>query len=320
MARQRRGRSRGPELRGTLGTLLRTAAAQAGVVRDVLERGARAGRERLEEARSGRRREQALADFAELVIELIDRGEAPELEDHPDVRAALEHLLELEAADAEREPRRGERARPVADRDFVTQARRTPFDRERERERDREPERDRDRDRDPPPRADAAGRPGDRDRRAPARTGAQPMSTSDRRHPARTAEPPRELDDDADTVSSRSWRPPPASGDGRVWRPPKDPAERDAASEPGARFAEKPAKAAVSDKDTDRDTARPPTVGPAGPARPDRATVSDNPTRPIRPQRPSAPPKGGIQFDEEADDLADYMHPDDVPASDKKSE
>ncbi|HEY5938570.1 MAG TPA: hypothetical protein VIU61_28155, partial [Kofleriaceae bacterium] len=60
MARQRRGGGfRPPELRGTLGTLLNTALQQAGVVRDaardVLERGAREGRSRLEDARANRR-------------------------------------------------------------------------------------------------------------------------------------------------------------------------------------------------------------------------------------------------------------------------
>jgi hypothetical protein len=201
-------------------------------MRDVLERGARAGRERLEEARSGRRRDQALVDFAELVIELIDRGEAPEL------------------------------------------------------------------------RADDRSAPGDRDRRMPARTGMVPAS--DRRPPARTGEPG---DLDGDTVSSRAWRPPPASGDGGVWRPPVD---RDPASEPGARFAEKGEKAAKSDDDKPAPTAKP------SPERPDRPTMGDNPTRPLRAARAMpamTKARGGIQFDENDEDLAEYMNPDDVPAA-----
>jgi hypothetical protein len=134
MARSRRGRSRGPELRGTLGTLLRTTLAQAGAVKDVLQRGAREGRARLDEARSTRRRDQALAELGELVVELIDRGEAPELEDHPDVQAALEAIAELDAvADDGGDRARG---RPVAGRDFVTPSRRAPFDRGSARSRD----------------------------------------------------------------------------------------------------------------------------------------------------------------------------------------
>ena len=130
MARPRRGRSRGPELRGTLGTLLRTTLAQAGVVKDVLQRGAREGRARLDEARSTRRRDHAIAELGELVLELIDRGEAPELEDHPDVQAALEAIAELDAVADDGGGDRG-RGRPVAGRDFVTPPSRAPFDRGR---------------------------------------------------------------------------------------------------------------------------------------------------------------------------------------------
>src|SRR5512134_896884 len=133
MARQRRGRSRGPEIKGTLGTLLRTTLAQAGAVREVLTRGAREGRARLDEVRSDRRRDHALADLGELVVELIERGEAPELEDHPEIAAALEALAELEPTDDDRGSRG---ARPVAGRDFVTPSRRAPFDRGRGRSRD----------------------------------------------------------------------------------------------------------------------------------------------------------------------------------------
>jgi hypothetical protein len=134
MTRQRgRGRSKGPELRGTLGTLLRTTLAQAGAVREVLERGAREGRARWGEARSERRRDTALADLGELVIELIDRGDAPELADHPDVLAALEAIAELEVDDDDR----GHDRRPVAGRDYVAPPTRSRFDRGVPAERDR---------------------------------------------------------------------------------------------------------------------------------------------------------------------------------------
>lgn len=204
MARPRRGRSRGPELRGTLGTLLRTTLAQAGAVREVLQRGAREGRARLDEVRTERRRDHALAELGELVIELIDRGEAPELADHPDVIAALESIAELEAVDADSDRDRGrDRARrPVAGKDFVTPAKRASFDRDRDRGR---------------PRRDAA--PSD-----DADDGA--VSSRSWRPPAPSA------------PSSRVWRPPREPHTDEPTRP--EPAastrKRNPAAEPGARF------------------------------------------------------------------------------------
>jgi hypothetical protein len=262
---RRGGRTRGPELRGTLGTLLRTTLAQAGAVREVLERGAREGKARFDVARSERRRDQALADLGGLVLELIERGEAPELAEHPDVAAAIDAIVELDAADAGRDDRdeRGGR-RPVAGRDYVPPSRRESFD-------------------------------------------------ARRTTPAR----PRD-DDDGGAVSSRSWRPPapasPASpGAGGVWRPPAGAGSRDPDAEPGARFRDRTGE-----------------HGGVG-VRP-REAETEVPTRPMRPMaRPTAPdappgppaprPRGGIQFsadDETEADLADYMHPDDVPAGDKK--
>lgn len=104
MARQRRGGLRPPELRGTLGTLLRTTLQQAGVVRDaardVLERGAREGRSRLDEARSSRRRADALAELGELVLDLIRRGEI-DLAELPEAKALVRRLDELDEAEAD---------------------------------------------------------------------------------------------------------------------------------------------------------------------------------------------------------------------------
>src|SRR5215813_2242983 len=74
MASKRRGGFGPPELRGTLGTLLRTTT---GVVRDAIERGAREGRARLDDARANRRRHDALADLGSLVLDLIRRPPAP---------------------------------------------------------------------------------------------------------------------------------------------------------------------------------------------------------------------------------------------------
>ncbi len=104
MARQRRrGGFSPPELRGTLGTLLRTTLQQAGVVRDALERGAREGRARLDDLRtdrsSDRRRQEALAELGEVVLELIQRGEI-DIDELPEARNIIEHLEEIDAAES----------------------------------------------------------------------------------------------------------------------------------------------------------------------------------------------------------------------------
>lgn len=99
MARQRRGGFKPPEL-GTLGTLLRTTLHQAGVVRDALSRGAREGRSRLDNLRTGirssRQRQEALAELGEIVLELIRRGEI-DVAELPEARDLIEHIDELDA-------------------------------------------------------------------------------------------------------------------------------------------------------------------------------------------------------------------------------
>jgi hypothetical protein len=105
MARQRRrGGFSPPELRGTLGTLLRTTLQQAGAVRDALARGASEGRSRLDDLRtdlrSSRRRQEALAELGELVLDLIQRGEI-DLAELPEARPILAHLEELDASEAQ---------------------------------------------------------------------------------------------------------------------------------------------------------------------------------------------------------------------------
>ncbi len=120
MARQRRGGFRTPELKGTLGTLLRTTLQQAGAVREVigevLDRGAREGRARLEDLRSDRRvsqrRHDALADLGELVLDLIRRGEI-DLDELPEARDLVDHLDGLDVDDRgepDDEPREPARA------------------------------------------------------------------------------------------------------------------------------------------------------------------------------------------------------------------
>jgi hypothetical protein len=117
MARQRRsGGFKPPELRGTLGTLLRTTLQQAGVVKDAisdtLERGARQGRARLDDLRADRRRQEALAELGELVLELIRKGEI-DLAELPEAQSIVDHLEELDAEEdaAEASPPRSVRQR-----------------------------------------------------------------------------------------------------------------------------------------------------------------------------------------------------------------
>ncbi|HEY0254196.1 MAG TPA: hypothetical protein VGC41_21855 [Kofleriaceae bacterium] len=97
MARQRTSRSGfKPELRGTLGTLIRTAVSQAGDL-------AREGRARLDDALAGRRRTEALAELGEIVLDLIRNGEI-ELDQIPEARTIvhkLERMDEGEGADDE---------------------------------------------------------------------------------------------------------------------------------------------------------------------------------------------------------------------------
>lgn len=100
MARQRRGGFKPPELRGTLGTLVRTAFQQAGVVKDALERGAREGRSRIDDFRADRRRQEALAELGEVVLELIRKGEI-DLGELPEARAIVDHLEEIDAGAAD---------------------------------------------------------------------------------------------------------------------------------------------------------------------------------------------------------------------------
>jgi hypothetical protein len=123
MASKRRGGSgfRPPELRGTLGTLLRTTT---GVVRDALERGAREGRARLDDARAHRRRNDALADLGELVLDLIRRGEI-DLAELPEARDLVRQLDDFDADpadDPEPEPPRASIRRRFDDRPPVRPA------------------------------------------------------------------------------------------------------------------------------------------------------------------------------------------------------
>src|SRR5215211_7851114 len=102
MARQRRGGGgfRPPEIKGTLGTLIRTTLEQASVVRDAIAHSAREGRSRLDEARSHRRRKDALAELGELVLDLIRRGEI-DLGELPEARDLVRLLDDLDGDDSD---------------------------------------------------------------------------------------------------------------------------------------------------------------------------------------------------------------------------
>lgn len=99
MSQKRRGGGgfRPPELRGTLGTLLRTTLHQAGVVRDAAREALGQGRARLDDALSNRRRTDALAELGELVLDLIRRGEI-DLGELPEARDLVRRLDDLDAS------------------------------------------------------------------------------------------------------------------------------------------------------------------------------------------------------------------------------
>jgi hypothetical protein len=229
--------------------LLRTTLAQASAMRDALERGAREGRARLDDVRLERRRTDALADLGEVVLELIRRGDVPDLEEVPEVADAVTAIEQLE---------------------------------ERIDGRDR-----------------AAARGRARDRGEPGRDWISPGSRS------RFDRGRRPIDDDGTVSSSDGWVPPapadPAQPSAKVWRP-------------GEIFG----------RGADRrdDAAPPPDPAPGSETRPIRVES-------IRPERGDPTPietasgrgrtgGGGIVFDApdddgDEDDLAPYMHPDDVP-------
>jgi hypothetical protein len=116
------GRFRTPEIRGTLGTLIRSALAQAGGVREVLERGVREGRERFDNYRSDARRNEALAELGEIVLDLVRRGEIDPNE-LPEARDVIRHLEELDGEDGDAGVRdRDEIAQPPSRSRFDTRS------------------------------------------------------------------------------------------------------------------------------------------------------------------------------------------------------
>lgn len=192
----------GPELRGTLGTLLRTTLAQAGAVRDALERGARQGRARLDDALADRRRTEAFAALGALVADKVRRGELAEVADDPDCAEHLAAIDDLEPGrdDGWEEAGGGRRARPEPGRDWVAPGARARFDRAAP----GEPE-------------DADGTVSSRDWIAPRGAAAQ-----------RVWRPPRDEEPAAPTAPPEAAAAPPPAAPGR-------PATRPAAAGPGSR-------------------------------------------------------------------------------------
>jgi len=99
MPPKRRGSGfRTPEVRGTLGTLLRSAIEQASGVRGIIERAAGEGKSRIDSYRSNQKRTDALADLGEVVLDLVRRGEIDPNE-IPEAHDALHALEELDGED-----------------------------------------------------------------------------------------------------------------------------------------------------------------------------------------------------------------------------
>jgi hypothetical protein len=210
MAGSRRGRSKGFPGGGTLGglgDLIRSAIGQAGAVRDVLERGAREGRARLDDARLERQRADALVDLGEAVLAAIRRGDLTDLEELPEIAHAVSAIDELDA-----------RIEEVVDRQ-------------------RRPGRDR---QDLAPSTRRA-RPSGSD--APWQSVRDPDHDADDELDETSDEIPRRRRTSSDdgTVSSADWRPPRPAAPPRVWRPPVD-AEETAVDRPSRRRASEPAR------------------------------------------------------------------------------
>lgn len=125
MAQKRRGGGgafRPPELKGTLGTLLRSTLHQAGVVRDAVGEVLGQGRARLDDVRSQRRRQDALAELGEIVLELVRAGEI-DLDELPEARAVVRQLEAMDAGDGSAEEELPEEiARPAARKRFDTRS------------------------------------------------------------------------------------------------------------------------------------------------------------------------------------------------------
>jgi hypothetical protein len=264
---------------GTLGTLLRTTLAQAGAVRDALERGARA---RLDDVRVGRRHDEALAELGAIVLDLVRRGELADLEEFREIADAIAVIEDLEARQAEPAP-------PPRDRGPPPRARRQTTRRAEPAPRDRDA-------RDADDVEDA-----DFDHESDATRVETPA--------ARRGAPRAHVGDG--TVSSRSWSPPRPSAPGRVWRrsvpPDAEPeGDRDHDEETRATREIKTHRGAREEREHATDHAH--AHGHERDAEPGAAFREER-------RRPGGITFGRTDDsgpDPDAD-LADYMNPDDVP-------
>jgi hypothetical protein len=95
--------------------------------RDALERGAREGRARFDDVRLERRRDAAVGELGERVLELVRRGDLPELEQIPEIADALAVIADLD----DKLEGRGRDADSEPGRDWVIPGSRSRFDRGR---------------------------------------------------------------------------------------------------------------------------------------------------------------------------------------------
>ena len=102
MASGRRGGP--PDLKSTLGSLLRTTLDQVGAVKDVMEQQARSRGGLLDQALVQRRRRESLARLGEAVYRLSQRGELGELALDPEIGMAIAELDEMGDEDREHQP------------------------------------------------------------------------------------------------------------------------------------------------------------------------------------------------------------------------
>jgi hypothetical protein len=93
-----------PNLRGTLGTLVRSTIEQVGAMRDVALRSTQTQRGWFDAAVLARKRREALADLGEIIYGLAASGRLDDELDR-DVRAAIEVIDDLDARIAEAERR-----------------------------------------------------------------------------------------------------------------------------------------------------------------------------------------------------------------------
>ena len=330
MARQKRGGFRTPEIRGTLGTLLRSTLQQAGAVKDalgeVLDRGTREGRARLDDfradRRSSKRRTDAVAELGEIVLDLIRRGEI-DLGELPEARDVIDHLDAIDAAASAAATSGG--TSKYGDDDggasYLDRGLRTRVDDEFDPGARRDPRETAF----PPSRQRFDGR------REPARSPGPAThhhhhdEDGGRDHGHSHAQPrdddPRRYEDERDVAASRSQVSTRAST-----RDVRDPREaRDAR-------APLPARSSRAERGARDDSPRPRGPGPERHRADADGTVSSASAgasrvwRPIADDRtpppgsraaapaPAAPTRSGIRFDPDDDaDLADFMHPDDIP-------